>query len=456
MKFDIEAFRQRLRALRPAVLDANDPLLAIRNLNRVGIALIVLLVGGFGGWAATSQLAGAVIARGTVVVESNVKKVQHPTGGVVGEILVHDGDMVEAGQVLIRLDDTMTRSTLGIVQSQLDEAMARQTRLLAERDGADALVFPDELTSRSGEKSVATAIAGEQKLFEARRTARNGQRAQFRERVVQSNEEIRGLTAQQNSKAQEVGYITQELTGVNQLFDKNLVSISRLNTLQRDKARLEGEQGQYVAEIARARGKISETELQILQLDQDFRSDVLKDLRETEGKIAELKERVIAAKDQLKRVDIRAPQAGFVNQLSVHTVGGVITNGETIMQIVPRADALVVEAKVAPQDIDQVSVGAKGIVRILAGDQRTIPDLNGTLTLVSADLTRDPGPATQESQPYYLARVSLPADQVSRLGDIKLVPGMPAEVFLQTYARTPLQYLLKPLREQIARTFRER
>jgi HlyD family secretion protein len=350
----------------------------------------------------------------------------------------------------------MTRSTLGIVQSQLDEAMARQARLLAERDGADSLVFPNELTARVGEKSVAAAIAGEQKLFEARRTARNGQRAQLRERVAQSNEEIRGLTAQQNSKTQEVGFISQELTGVNQLYDKNLVSLSRLNTLQRDKARLEGEQGQYVAEIARARGKISETELQILQLDQDFRTDVLKDLRETEGKIAELKERVVAAKDQLQRVDIRAPQAGFVNQLSVHTVGGVITNGETIMQIVPRADALVVEAKVAPPDIDQVSVGAKGIVRIMAGDQRTIPDLNGVLTLVSADLTRDPGPGTQDNQPYYLVRVSLPADEVKRLGDVKLVPGMPAEVFLQTYARTPLQYLLKPLREQIARTFRER
>jgi HlyD family secretion protein len=455
-KFDIGALWQRLRDLRPAALDANDPMLAIRHLNRVGLALIVLLFFGFGGWAATSELAGAVIARGTVVVESNVKKVQHPTGGVVGQILVNDGDAVEAGQVLIRLDDTMTRSTLGIVQSQLDEAMARQARLLAERDGADSLVFPNELTARVGEKSVAAAIAGEQKLFEARRTARNGQRAQLRERVAQSNEEIRGLTAQQNSKTQEVGFISQELTGVNQLYDKNLVSLSRLNTLQRDKARLEGEQGQYVAEIARARGKISETELQILQLDQDFRTDVLKDLRETEGKIAELKERVVAAKDQLQRVDIRAPQAGFVNQLSVHTVGGVITNGETIMQIVPRADALVVEAKVAPPDIDQVSVGAKGIVRIMAGDQRTIPDLNGVLTLVSADLTRDPGPGTQDNQPYYLVRVSLPADEVKRLGDVKLVPGMPAEVFLQTYARTPLQYLLKPLREQIARTFRER
>jgi len=437
-------------------LEPNDPRSAIRNLNLIGFALVILLLGGFGTWAATTELAGAVIARGTVVVESNVKKVQHPTGGVIGEILVHDGDEVEAGQVLIRLDDTVTRSTLGVVRSQLDEYLARQARLLAERDGAANIVFPDELTGRSREQSVAAAMAGEEKLFEARRSAQNGERAQLRERIDQSKEEIRGLSAQQTSKETEVNYINQELTGVTELYAKNLVSISRLNTLQRDKARLEGEQGQYVAEIARARGKISETELQVIQLDQNFRTDVLKDLRETEGKIAELRERVTAAQDQLKRVDIRAPQSGIVNQLSVHTVGGVISPGETIMQIVPRADALVVDAKVAPQDIDQVTLGAKGIVRIMAGDQRTIPDLNGRLTLVSADLARDPPVGQQESAPYYLVRVSLPADEAKRLGDIKLIPGMPAEVFIQTYARTPLQYLLKPLRDQMARTFRER
>lgn len=436
--------------------DRNDPRLAIRKLNLIGLAIVALLIGGFGGWAATSQLSGAVIAPGTIVVESNVKKVQHPTGGVVGEILVHDGSLVEAGQVVMRLDDTVTRSTLGVVQSQLDEFAAREARLLAERDGADTIEFPDYLTARKQEKSVATAISGEEKLFDARKNARVGQRSQLRERIAQSKEEIRGLTSQQDAKEREVKFITDELVGVNELYVKNLVSISRLNTLQRDKARLEGERGQYVAEIARARGKISETELQILQLDQDFRSEVLKDLRESEGKIAELKERVTAAKDQLKRIEILAPQAGIVNQLAVHTVGGVIANGETIMQIVPGADALVVEAKVAPQDIDQIAIGATGIVRIMAGDQRTMPDVNGVLTRVSADLTRDPPNGAQGAQAYYLVRVSLPEDELRRLAELKLVPGMPAEVFIQTYARTPLQYLLKPLREQIARTFRER
>ena len=434
-----------------------DPYKAIRRLNLIGLAVIVLLVGGIGGWASITQLAGAVIAPGSVVVESSVKKVQHPTGGVVGEILVKEGDSVEEGQIVMRLDDTVTRSTLGVVRSQLDENTAREARLLAERDGADAIEFPETLIARKGEKSVATAITGEERLFDSRKEARAGQRSQLRERIVQSNEEIRGLSAQQDAKEHEVHFISQELVGVNELYGKQLVSISRIMTLKRDKARLEGEHGQYIAEIARARGKISETELQILQVDQDFRSEVLKDLRETQGKIAEFKERVTAAEDQLKRVDIRAPQSGIVLQLAVHTVGGVISTGETIMQIVPRADVLVVEAKVAPQDIDQISVGASTIVRVMAGDQRTMPDVTGVLTRVSADLTRDqPQAGQQAGQPYYLVRVSLPAEEVRRLVNLRLVPGMPAEAFIQTYARTPLQYLLKPLREQIARTFRER
>lgn len=442
---------------RPLNSSPKDPYQAIRRLNLAGLAVIVLLVFGIGGWAAATQLAGAVIAPGSVVVESNIKKVQHPTGGVVGEILVKEGDSVEQGQIVMRLDDTVSRATLGVVRSQLDENTAREARLLAERDGADAISFPEALTLRKDEKSVATAISGEERLFEARRKARAGQASQLRERIVQSNEEIRGLTAQQDAKENEVQFISKELVGVTELYGKQLVSISRIMTLQRDRARLEGDRGHYVAEIARARGRISETELQILQVDQDFRTEVLKDLRETQGKIAEFKERVTAAEDQLRRVDIRAPQSGIVLQLAVHTVGGVISNGETIMQIVPRADVLVVEAKVAPQDIDQIEIGASTIVRIMAGDQRTMPDVIGVLTRVSADLTRDQAQAGQQAgQAYYLVRVALPEEEVRRLANLRLVPGMPAEAFIQTYARTPLQYLLKPLREQITRTFRER
>jgi HlyD family secretion protein len=434
-----------------------NPRATIRKLNLAGLAIVVLLVGGVGGWATTTELAGAVIAPGTIVVESSVKKVQHPTGGVVGEILVKEGGEVEAGQVVLRLDDTVTRSTLGVVRSQLDELTAREARLLAERDEASAIVFPAQLKAARGDASAATAVAGEEKLFESRRTARTGQRAQLRERIAQMNEEITGLSAQLEAKGSELELIAKELVGVAELYRKNLVSISRFTQLQRDETRLRGERGQLIAESARARGKISETELQIIQLDQDFRTEVLKELRETQGKIAELKERVTAAEDQLKRVDLRAPQAGAVHQLAVHTVGGVIGNGEIIMQIVPRADELVVEAKVAPSDVDQVAAGAKAIVRIMAGNQRTTPEINGVVTRVSADLAREPqqNPA-YPPQAYYMVRITLPPEELARLRDIRLVPGMPAEVFIQTYERTPLQYLLKPLHEQIARTFRER
>jgi HlyD family secretion protein len=333
---------------------------------------------------------------------------------------------------------------------------AREARLNAERDGAGEIIFPGDLLARGETGTLAATMAAEHKLFESRQIARTGQRAQLRERIVQSNEEIRGLSALQNAKEAEIGFVNQELIGVSSLYSKNLVSISRLMALKRDNARLSGERGQYIAEIARARGKISETEMQIIQLDQDFRTDVLKELRDGQGKIAELRERLVAAEDQLKRVDIRAPQSGIVLQLSVHTIGGVIANGETIMLIVPDDDNLVIDAKVGPQDVDQLVTGAKAIVRIMAGNQRTMPDLEGRLPRVSADLAHDPAVAGQASQPYYQVRISLPRTETERLPDLHLVPGMPAEVFIQTYPRTPLQYLMKPLHDQIARTFRER
>jgi HlyD family secretion protein len=279
----------------------------------------------------------------------------------------------------------------------------------------------------------------------------------LRERVAQTNEEIRGLSAQQAAKEAELELIKKELTGVAELYQKNLVSISRFTQLQRDQTRIQGERGQLIADIARARGKISETELQIIQIDQDFRTEVLKDLRESQGKIAELKERVTAAEDQLKRIDLRSPQTGYVHQLAVHTVGGVISNGELIMQIVPRADELVVEAKVAPNDIDQIATGSTAIVKVMAGNQRTTPEIIGVITRVSADLAREQQQNSAQPTPaYYTVRIALPAGEVARLRDIHLLPGMPVEVFIQTYERSPLQYLLKPLQEQIARTFRER
>ena len=433
-----------------------NPMRAVRRLEMAGYGVLALLFGGAGVWASTAHIAGAVIAPGSLVVRSSVKKVQHPTGGVVAEIDVHDGDRVKAGQVVIRLDDTVARATVGVVQVQLDELQARLARLVAERDDDDHVAFPPALLARESDPQIAGTLAGERKLFESRRLAKTGQRAQLEERIVQSNQEILGLEAQQAAKEQEISLIDTELKGVNELWEKNLVAINRVMQLRRDRARLSGERGQYVAEMARAKGKINETGLQIIQLDKDFRTEVLKDLRDAQGKIAELTERLVAAQDQLKRVNIVAPQDGVVDQLSVHTVGGVVGNGEVLMQIVPRNDELIVEAKVEPRDIDQVKLGTNAIVRIQAGEERVNPDLIGKVILVSADLSHDKAVVGGLERSFYVVRVSLPRSELERLSGLALVPGMQAEIFVQTYARTPLQYMIKPLTDQMARVFRER
>jgi membrane fusion protein, type I secretion system len=425
---------------------------SIRRHLIVGLAVVVLLAGGLGGWASTAQISGALIAPGSVVVESNVKKVQHPTGGVIGELRARDGDVVKAGDVVVRLDDTVTKASLAIVTKNLDGLLARGARLEAEQRGLDKIVFPKTLLDRVDDPDVKAVMASESKLFEVRVNGRAGQKSQLRERVTQLNEEIAGLTAQEKAKDQEIALVEKELVGVRDLYDKHLVQLTRLTTLERDMARLSGERAQYIASRAQAKGKITETELQIIQIDKDMISDVSKDLRETNDKIGEFVERKITAEDQLRRVDIRAPQDGMVLQSTVHTVGGVITAGDAIMLIVPQADDLQVEAKVNPQDIDKLQVGQKTLLRLSAFNQRTTPELNGIVTRVSPDVTTD----QRTGQSYYTIRISMPPEEVARLGDVKLIPGMPVEAFVQTGDRTLISYLIKPLSDQLMRAFREK
>ena len=417
-----------------------------------GLAVVALLAGGVGGLAATTELSGAVIAPGSLVVDSNVKKVQHPTGGVVGELRARDGDKVKAGDIVVRLDETITQANLAIVVKSLNELQSRLARLEAERDNVDTIVFPAELLARAGDAELARSMTGERNLFDFRKSARAGQKAQLRERIAQLKEEIQGLTGQVAAKKRETELIGQELEGVRDLWRKNLVQIQRVTALERDAARLEGERGQLIASTAQAKGKISEIELQILQIDQDLRSEVAKDLREVQGKIAELVERKVAAEDQLKRIDIRAPQNGMVHQSTVHTVGGVITPGEAIMLIVPEADALTVEAKLAPQDIDQVRVGQTAALRFSAFSQRTTPELDGVVSRVSADLTTD----QRTGAAYYVVRITLSESELARLEGLRLVPGMPVEAFIRTGERTVLSYVMKPFTDQITRSFRSR
>ena len=417
-----------------------------------GLAVVAVLAGGLGGWASTQQISGALIAPGQIVVESNVKKVQHPTGGVVGELRARDGDVVKSGDIVVRLDDTVTKANLAIVTKNLDAALARAARLEAEQRGLDKISFPPQLADRAADPEVAAVIASESKLFDVRVTGRAGQKAQLSERIRQLKEEIEGLSAQERAKEQEIALVQQELSGVRDLYEKRLVQISRLTTLERDAARLNGERAQYIAARAQAKGKITETELQIIQVDRDVVIEVSKDLRETNDKIGELIERKVTAEDQLRRIDIRAPQDGIVEQSTVHTVGGVITAGDAIMLIVPQTDDLQVEAKVNPQDIDKLQVGQKTLLRLSAFNQRTTPELNGFVSRVSPDVTTE----QRTGQSYYTIRVSMPPQEIARLGDVKLIPGMPVEAFVQTGERTLISYLMKPLSDQLMRTFREK
>lgn len=429
-----------------------DPKSAIRRLNIIGFATVAVLVGGIGGWATTSELSGAVIANGTLVVESSVKKVQHPTGGSVGALLVEEGSAVTAGDVLVRLDDTLPRTTLGSVRSALAAQLLREARLRAERDGAEEVTLPDSLIPRAAEPNIAVALSGEMRLFQARRNTLTGQRAQLREQIAQLNEQIAGLEAQLEAKASEIKFTDRELQSISELYFKQLVSVTQLTALQRARASLLGQRGELTAAVATARGRISEIELQVLQLDKDFQTSVLNDLREAEAKIADLSERQTAAEDQLRRIDIRAPQDGVVHELAIHTVGGVIAPGETIMQIVPRADELVIDAEVAPSDVDQIAVGGKAGIRVMAGNRRTTPLVDATVMRVSPDLLHEP----QTGRPYFLVRMVFAQHAFDGIDELKLLPGMQVEAYVATEERTPLGYLLKPLQEQIARTFRER
>ncbi len=402
----------------------------IRRHLRAGIAGVIVLVGGIGGWAVTTDLAGAVIAPGSLVVDSNVKKVQHPTGGVVGQLYVRDGDQVRAGDIVVRLDDTITRSNVAVDQG---------------------INFSDDLLNRSSDLAVSRVLAGEQRLFHSRRAARAGQKAQLGQRISQLNEQVRAIEEQVIAKKLEIDLIQRELEGVRILWRQNLIQISRLTTLERDDARVRGERGALLSSIAQVKGKIAETELQIIQVDQDLRTEVGKEMADIRAKISELVEKHVAAEDQLKRVHLRAPQDGRVHQLAVHTIGGVINAGEPIMLIVPE-ERLIVEVRIAPNDIDQIHVGHRAVLRLPAFNQRTTPELNGQVSRVSADVSQDQKSGTN----FYTARITLPEDELARLNGFTLVPGMPVEAFLQTGERTVMSFLLKPLSDQITKAWRER
>ncbi|WLS06282.1 HlyD family type I secretion periplasmic adaptor subunit [Shinella oryzae] len=416
-----------------------------------GLALVGLLAGGVGGWAATTQLAGAVVASGHFVVDSYPKKVQHAKGGIVGEIRVQEGQTVKVGDVVLRLDATQTRANLAIVTKRLNELHARLARLEAERDDRAAIDFPPDLSMDSNDSDIVSAVRSETRLFEFRREARNARKAQLAERIAQYEHEIEGLKAQETAYAGGLTVLRTEIASQESLHDKGVVSVQRLNSLKTQAATYDGERGEKIAYQAQTQGKITETRLQILSIDQDMKTEVGRELREIQGQIGEFVERKVAAEDELKRIDILAPQTGIVHQLAVHTVGGVVNPAETIMLVIPEGDDLALEVRIAPRDIDQIQPGQRAVLRLSAFNQRTTPELSGRVSRIAADLTVE----ERTGLSFYVVRIAVPHEEIQKLGGLTLLPGMPAEAMIQTGERTALSYLVKPLADQLNRAFRE-
>jgi HlyD family secretion protein len=422
-----------------------------RNLVTAGYLSIAVVVGVFGSWSYLARINGAVIAPATLVVESYSKRVQHPEGGIVSRILVKDGDRVEAGQDLLLLDTTETKAELDIMQGMLDEFLIKRARLEAQRDDSDTLAVPPDLKDRATEDSIASILGGQQKLLASANELDRGKMEQLQQQVQQLTEEISGIDGQITSLATQSKLILDELEGLRGLLKQGLVPTTRVLATEREAARLSGSQAELVSSRASAEARVGEVKLRILQIKEDRRTQSLAELRDTEARIAELQEKLVAATARLARTSIKAPITGTIYQLTVHTEGGVVMRGDTLMLIVPEGDDLVLEAKVTPNDIDQVSKGQPAQVRFPAFSSRLTPEVAATVTQVSADVSR----LDATSPPFYSVRLVIPATELERLGDQKLKPGMQAEAFIQTEARSPLTYLVKPLWDQIAHTWRE-
>jgi HlyD family secretion protein len=424
---------------------------SLRNTLFVGYTSILVMVGGFGAWAQLSNINGAVIANATIVAESYSKRVQHQIGGTVLKILIKDGDRVTAGQALVELDPTDAKSELAIIEKTIDELEVKKARLQAQRDGVRELKLPDRISAKKTDEKIAEIISGQLKLLQSTTDSLKGKLDQLKQQEEQMKEQISGIDAQMESKKSQVDLIKEELTGLKKLQAKGLVPKSRILAVEREEARLEGENGELRASKASTQNRIGEVALRALQLQEDLRTEALTELRDTEGKIGEFSERQISLSSKVARTTINAPITGTIYQMAVHTEGGVIGPGETLMLIVPEGDDLVLQAQVSPNDIDQVHTGQQARVRFPSFNSRTTPEIFGEVQQVAADISR----ADANTPPFYAVRLILTAKELAKLGDNKLKPGMNAEAFIQTTSRSPMSYLLKPLIDQFAHSMRE-
>jgi HlyD family type I secretion membrane fusion protein len=417
----------------------------------IGYAIIIFTFFVLGGWAAWAPLSGAVSAPGFVNTEGNKKTVQHLEGGIVKEILVHEGDHVTAGEILIRLDETQPKGNLEIARNQLYGALARDARLDSELAGSADVAFPAELLAVADDPIAAKAMEDERNQFHDKRAVLDGQISIYHSRGEQLRQEMEGLDRQRAAAEDQIKYIKDELEGVRGLYEKSLVPKTRWLALERERARLEGEIGRNIAERAKAEKSLGETELQIQQVKQQAQEQWSHDLVETREKMRDLRSKYIVAQDVLRRLEITAPVTGRVQNLKVFTIGAVIRQGEPLMDIGPDQDKLIVQARVSTLDIEGVSVGKTAEVRFPAFHDRSLLMIAGTIISISQDRLIDE--ATK--QPYYLALIDVPEENIPPHYRGKLTSGMNADVIMPTKERTALDYLIEPLRNRMRKAFRE-
>jgi len=427
---------------------------AAPQLNRligVGTVTVLLFFGAFGAWSAIAPLSSAALAPGVVKVDTNRKTVQHLEGGIISEILVREGDQVKAGQTLVRLDETQARASIDLLHGRRNAAVAMQARLIAQRDGLSAVVYPDDLLAHKDDPKVSEVISGQNSIFETQQRALSEQVAILGQRISQLAEERRGLEGQLKSEKDQLALVEEEVKGLETLVAKGFARKPRLLELKRRRAEIEEELSQRRSAIAQSRQETLTAQLKIQELRTRFMDDTLKQLREVQQEVFDLKERVAANRDVLQRTTIVAPQNGTVVGLQVHTIGGVVGPGAAVLDIVPSQEMLVVEAQVDPKDIDSVKKGLPASVRFGAFNLRDTPPVDGYVDFVSADRFSDP----QNGQVYFQARIILPEDALAVLDGRELVSGMQADVMIVTGERTALDYLLAPLLRSVERSFRE-
>jgi HlyD family secretion protein len=429
-----------------------DAIAEVRLMNRNNRFAILGLFALVGAWAVFAPLDSAVVARGVVGVESNQKRIQHPSGGVVSSILVKDGDRVTAGQPLFALDETQWKASLRVLTTQWIWLKAREGRMIAERHDRARFDLPSGLAALRDDPAVAQAMESERALLQSRRAAQNGLERQLRERLVQTGREHGALMDMARGRAREREFLSKELAGIEHLYRKGLATTNRLVSLQRDMTRLKADQVQLQSDAERTISRSGEIELELLRRASERQTEIVDALRDVQSRIAEIEEKRHAAQDSLSRAVVRAPQNGIVIGSVLHTIGGVVAPGETAMRIVPDSDNLVIEARVAPREIDRIVMGGEASVKLLAGNQRISSQLPGEVIHISADQARD----ERTGESYFVVRIGLDRDEARRMTGVGLQPGMIAEAFIGAGARTPMEYMLQPVTDQFARAMRER